>query len=205
MRLRKNTRFLVTLAGVFAIGVAVGLLISSPILSIFFGTGGIAVIALLRDAFKDILASGKRPFIDYNDVKTKRWTQRQHGGEYTYTTYFLIITNATRNTTAEGCKASIESLDIPISRFYAIWQISDSEGISIAQDEPMRLFTISDFKSPTETQRQIDFHTRQNNQQYNFDGDLPQKQMRISIQCTNGDFPAEPYIKTIKEIMNEVD
>ncbi|MGC1931839.1 MAG: hypothetical protein WA667_22955 [Candidatus Nitrosopolaris sp.] len=26
--------------------------------------------------------------------------------------------------------------------------------------------------------------------------------IKLSIQCTNGDFPSEPYVKTINEIMD---
>jgi hypothetical protein len=135
LRLKKNTRFLLILVGVFAMGVAIGLLISSPILSIFVGGGGIALIALLCDVFKYILASGKKPFIDYREVIVENSSLQQHGGDYKSTIYFLIIANKTENTIAESCKASFESSDMPLSRFYAIWQISDQEGISIGHSE----------------------------------------------------------------------
>jgi hypothetical protein len=90
----------------------------------------------------------------------------QHGGDYRSTIYFLIIANKTENTIAESCKASFESSDIPLSRFYAIWQISDQEGISIGHSERLKLFTRTDFKSPTETKNQIAFHTRVGNPEY---------------------------------------
>jgi hypothetical protein len=61
LRLKKNTRFIILLVGVFALGVATGALIF-PI-SIIVGSGAISVIALLRDVFKDVLAYGRRPSI----------------------------------------------------------------------------------------------------------------------------------------------
>jgi hypothetical protein len=68
----------------------------------------------------------------------------------------------------------------------------------------MKLFTMSDFKSPTETHKHIIFHTRLDNPEHSVHDDLLKKKMKISIQGANGDFPAEPYIKTIQEIMNSV-
>ena len=84
MRLKKNIRFLLILIGVFFVGLAIGMGMTSPILSIFVASGGTAVIALLRDVIKDILSSGKKPFIEYGDVSVENRSHRQHSGEYKY-------------------------------------------------------------------------------------------------------------------------
>jgi hypothetical protein len=66
------------------------------------------------------------------------------------------------------------------------------------------IFTRTDFKSPTETKNQIAFHTRVCNPEYSLTDDLLQAKIKISIQCANGDFPSDPYVKTIQEIMESV-
>ena len=123
------------------------------------------MISVIYNVVKYIWNSGKIPSVDYGGVTVGNRTFHQHAGQYSYTDYFLMIKNQTKNTTAEKCPH--------IYQYLGFMQYGKSlTSLSIGKEESIKLFTRSDFKSPPESKMEIVVYTRTGDAKYTLDENI---------------------------------